>query len=122
VSRVDKWLWAARFFKTRSLATDAVDGGKVRVNGDRVKPARQLKPGDRLNIRRGDDETEVVVKALADQRGPATTAQTLYEETEASVTRRSATSEQRRMAAQAPSTRPDKRSRRLISRMRREDP
>jgi ribosome-associated heat shock protein Hsp15 len=123
VSRVDKWLWAARFFKTRSLATDAVDGGKVRVNGGRVKPARQLKPGDRLDIRRGDDETEVVVTALSDQRGPATMAQTLYEETEASVARRGATAEQRRlMATQAPSTRPDKRSRRLISRLRREDP
>jgi ribosome-associated heat shock protein Hsp15 len=97
--RVDRWLWAARFFKTRSLATVAVDGGKVHVNGSRVRAARTLKPGDQLKIRRGLEEFEVLVLALADRRGPAATAQALYTETEASVTRRLALAEERRALA-----------------------
>src|SRR5215472_10282079 len=76
--RIDKWLWAARFYKTRTLATEAVEGGKVHVNGDRVKAARPLRLGDRLEIRREQDLTEVRVLALDDRRGPATVAQTLY--------------------------------------------
>jgi ribosome-associated heat shock protein Hsp15 len=124
--RVDKWLWAARFFKTRSLASEAVDGGKVHVNGDRVKAARALRLGDRLEIRRGTEQLEVVVLVLSEQRGPATAAQALYEETEASVTRREAQAEQHRIAALANPTprstgRPDKRSRRNITRLRRGD-
>ena len=82
--RVDKWLWAARFFKTRSLAADAVEGGKVHLNGARIKPAHAVRAGDELTIRRGPYETVVVVRALSERRGPAEQAQTLYEETEAS--------------------------------------
>jgi ribosome-associated heat shock protein Hsp15 len=122
--RIDKWLWAARFFKTRALASEAVDGGKVHVNGDRVKAAKALKPGDRLEIHRGQEELEVVVRVLSEQRGPATAAQTLYEETEASVTKREAEAEQRRaLAAATPrfEQRPDKRSRRAIIRFTRRD-
>ena len=122
--RIDKWLWAARFFKTRSLASEAVDGGKVHVNGDRVKAARALKVGDRLEIRRGQDEYEVVVRVLSEQRGPAAAALELYGETPASVTKREAAAEQRRaMAAAEPrfSGRPDKRARRSIVRFTRRD-
>jgi len=122
--RVDKWLWAARFFKTRSLASEAVDGGKVHVNGERVKSARGLKPGDRLEIRRGTEQLVVVVRVLSEQRGPATAAQTLYEETPESVTRREALAEQQRaLAAAAPrfEGRPDKRSRRALDRFTRRD-
>jgi ribosome-associated heat shock protein Hsp15 len=122
--RIDKWLWAARFFKTRSLASEAVDGGKVHVNGDRVKAARALRTGDRLEIRRGQEELEVVVLELSEQRGPATAAQTLYRETEASVTRRETLAEQRRAQAAAMphfDTRPEKKSRRQIIRFTRRD-
>jgi ribosome-associated heat shock protein Hsp15 len=122
--RIDKWLWAARFYKTRSLASEAVEGGKVHVNGDRVKAARPLKPGDRLRIRRGVEEVELVVLALAERRGPATAAQALYEETDASVARRRALAEQQRADAAAPprpSGRPDKKARRALSRFNRRD-
>jgi ribosome-associated heat shock protein Hsp15 len=121
--RLDKWLWAARFFKTRALASDAVDGGKVHLNGQRVKSARALKPGDRLGIRRGTELMEVVVLELSQNRGPATSAQTLYEETAESRSRREEEAERRRMTPQAPHPvgRPDKRSRRQIIRFRREN-
>ena len=122
--RIDKWLWAARFFTTRSLASEAVDGGKVHVNGDRVKAARALRQGDRLEIRRGQEELEVVVRVLSEQRGPASAAQALYEETEASVTKREAQAEQARaLSAAMPrfDTRPDKRSRRALSKFTRRD-
>jgi len=119
--RIDKWLWAARFYKTRALASEAVDGGRVHVNGDRVKAARPLRVDDRLEIRTGADVVEVRVLTLSQQRGPAAVAQTLYEESEASRARREALAEQRRLApAGAPRTsgRPDKRSRRQIIRFR----
>jgi ribosome-associated heat shock protein Hsp15 len=122
--RVDKWLWAARFFKTRALASEAVDGGKVHVNGERVKAARPLKVGDRLEIRRGLEQFEVLVVTLSDQRGPATQAQALYQETESSQTRRAVAAEQQRgLAAAMPryGGRPDKRSRRALSRFTRRD-
>ena len=122
--RIDKWLWAARFFKTRALASEAVDGGKVHVNGDRVKAARALRPGDRLEIRRGTEQLEVVVRALSEQRGPASAAQALYEETEASAVRRQAMVEQQRaIAAGAPrfEGRPDKKARRAIARFTRRE-
>jgi len=115
--RIDKWLWAARFFKTRSLATDAVDGGKVRLNGDRVKPARNVKPGDRLQIDNGSTEWEVVVQGVADKRGSAAIAQTLYTETEDSIARREQQAEQRRFFREPSAAlkgRPTKRDRRLI--------
>lgn len=82
--RLDKWLWAARFFKTRALAAEAVEGGKVQLNGDRPKRARPLQVGDELRIRLGPYEHIVAVRALSDRRGPATQAAALYQETEAS--------------------------------------
>ena len=122
--RIDKWLWAARFYKTRSLATEAVEGGKVHVNGDRVKAARPLRAGDQVRIRRGTDEVEVAVTALAEQRGPASAAQALYQETEASIAKRAALSEERKsLPAATPrfKGRPDKQSRRDIIRFTRRD-
>lgn len=115
--RLDKWLWAARFFKTRTLATDAVDGGKVRVNGERVKPARGVKPGDLLDIDNGATRWEVEVRGLADKRGSATVAQGLYAETEASLARRAEAAENRRYFQEPANTikgRPTKRDRRRI--------
>jgi ribosome-associated heat shock protein Hsp15 len=88
--RVDKWLWAARFFKTRSLATEAVDGGKVKVNGQRVKPAKEVRIGDAVEVHVGEYVWELSVKALADRRGSAEIARSLYEESEASQARRQA--------------------------------
>ena len=122
-TRIDKWLWAARFFKTRSLATAAVSGGKVHVNDERVKPARALAVGDRLTVRRGLVEQEIVVAALSERRGPASVAATLYAETEASVARREAAAEKRRLIAASlpapPSRRPNKKDRRHIIRFQR---
>jgi len=86
--RLDKWLWAARFFKTRTLAVEAITGGRVSVNGERAKPAKELKVGDRLAIRRPPFENMVTVKALSDKRGSATIAAALFEETEESRARR----------------------------------
>ncbi len=99
--RIDKWLWAARFFKTRSLATEAVDGGKVEVNGERAKPAKLIKPGDEVRLRVGPYEHVLVVKALGERRGPASVAQGLYEETEASRAEREKLSSQLKMAPAA---------------------
>ncbi|HRJ24918.1 MAG TPA: RNA-binding S4 domain-containing protein, partial [Thauera sp.] len=87
-TRLDKWLWAARFFKHRTGATEAVEGGKVKLNGIAVKPARDVKAGDRLDITIGEDIRTVIVRAIADKRGSATVAQTLYEETAESVAAR----------------------------------
>lgn len=120
--RIDKWLWAARFFKTRSLAAEAVTGGKVHVGGQRVKPARTVRVGDELRIRRGASEVTVHVRALSARRGPAKVAQSLYDETEASVAARQALAEQRRLADLAtPSSpaKPSKRARRQIVRFTR---
>jgi ribosome-associated heat shock protein Hsp15 len=86
--RIDKWLWAARFFKTRSLAAQAVESGRVHLNGARVKPAKELRPGDELRIAAGGQEWIVTVRKLADRRGPATVARELYEESDASRARR----------------------------------
>lgn len=86
--RIDKWLWAARFFKTRSLAAQAVEGGKVRVNDARVKPAKDIAVGDEIVVHIGELEWVIVVRALSAQRGPATAAQQLYEEREDSRARR----------------------------------
>jgi ribosome-associated heat shock protein Hsp15 len=115
--RIDKWLWAARFFKTRSLATDAVDGGKIRINGERIKPARGVKIDDRLDIDNGATEWEVVVRALADKRGSASVAQTLYAETEKSIAERQKKVEQRKFFREPGETikgRPTKRDRRQL--------
>jgi ribosome-associated heat shock protein Hsp15 len=116
--RIDKWLWAARFFKTRSLATDAVDNGKVRVAGERVKPARPLRPGDELLIDNGADSWEVQVLGLSDQRGSAPVARLLYAETPASVARRANEGERRKLFREpgaAIKGRPTKRDRRQLS-------
>jgi len=114
--RIDKWLWAARFFKTRSMAAQAVTGGKVQVNGARIKPARMVQLGDELRIRRGEFEFIVIVQGLSDKRRPAREAQLLYEETEASLQQREEMREQKRLEAASkmygPMKRPDKRERR----------
>jgi ribosome-associated heat shock protein Hsp15 len=120
--RVDKWLWAARFFKTRSAATDAVTGGHVHVNGERVKPARDVKQGDRLEIRRGQQRFTVVVTGLADRRGSATGAAELYEETPESIANREKRRDERRLARPIGadlSERPTKRDRRRLDALRR---
>jgi ribosome-associated heat shock protein Hsp15 len=114
--RLDKWLWAARFFKHRKQATEAIQGGKVHLNGQRVKPARGVQVGDRLEITRGVEEMTVIVEGLADKRGPASVAQTLYQETEQSQVTRTEAREMRRLLAQNPADkhRPDKRDRRKL--------
>ncbi len=112
--RLDKWLWHARFFKSRSQATDATAGGKVHVNGERVKASRDIKIGDRLEITREDAHFEIVVIALPQRRGPATEARMCYEETESSVALREKQREQQRYAAPAPSGKPDKHARRAL--------
>ena len=120
-TRLDKWLWAARFFKHRSGATEAVDGGKVRLNGLAVKPARTVKAGDTLEITVGEQQFVVTVRAIADKRGPASVAQTLYEETAESLARREQQREQRRIAPPPGADlhgRPTKRDRRRIDRFR----
>ena len=96
--RLDKWLWAARFFKTRSLATEAVSGGKVEVNGERAKPAKAIRPGDEIRLRLGPYEHILIVRDLAERRGPAAVAQTLYQETDASRQARERLAEQLRLA------------------------
>lgn len=114
--RLDRWLWAARFFKTRALAQQAITGGHVHLNGQRVKAARQVRPGDRLEITRGEERFEIHVVALAARRGPATAARGLYEETESSRAGRAAAQQLRRDLAgsRPPAARPDKRARRRI--------
>jgi ribosome-associated heat shock protein Hsp15 len=118
--RIDKWLWAARFFKTRSLATEAVDGGKVEVNGERAKPAKGIKPGDEVRLRVGPYEHVLMVRALGDRRGPASVAQTLFEETDASRAEREKLSAQLKLAPAAfvyeEKGRPTKKDRRELSR------
>ncbi|MES2538606.1 MAG: RNA-binding S4 domain-containing protein [Pseudomonadota bacterium] len=117
--RVDKWLWAARFFKTRTLATDAVDSGKVRLNDERVKPARNVKPGDTVDIDNGSTQWQVVVIELSDVRGSAAAAQALYAETETSIARRQTEADQRKYFREPGTTikgRPTKRDRRQMDR------
>jgi ribosome-associated heat shock protein Hsp15 len=117
--RLDKWLWAARFFKTRALASAAVGGGKVHLDGSRVKPSRAVKVDDVFEIRRGYESFEVVVTGLSARRGSASDAQLLYRETDASVARRRDEAEKRRLAQmQRPraESRPDKKQRRQIRR------
>ena len=116
--RIDKWLWAARFFKTRSLATDAVDTGRVKLDGERIKPARPVKIDDKLTIDNGAESWEVLVLAISDQRGPAPVARQLYQETDASVARRENEHEARKLYREPGSTikgRPTKRDRRQLS-------
>jgi ribosome-associated heat shock protein Hsp15 len=115
--RIDKWLWAARFFKTRSLATDAVEGGKIKLNGERPKPAKAVKIGDQLEIRSGPFTFAISVLALSDKRGPATVAATLYVESAQSQAARKILADQLRAdAATTPFLRgrPTKKARRSI--------
>ncbi|HEU4532333.1 MAG TPA: S4 domain-containing protein [Steroidobacteraceae bacterium] len=119
---MDKWLWCARFYKSRSLASEAVAGGKVHVNGERVKPSRSLSVGDRLAITQGAVAREVVVRALPERRGPAAAAQACYEETAQSIERRERLRQSQALAAAMtprPDARPDKRERRLLQRLHR---
>ena len=121
-ARLDKWLWAARFYKTRTLAAEAIDGGKVHLNGERSKRARQVHPGDTVEIRQGPYEHIVVVKEISERRGPASVAATLYEETAASLAQRERVSAQLRLVHQAfvPDVRgrPTKRDRRELDRLK----
>lgn len=122
--RLDKWLWAARFFKTRTLAAEAVAGGKVHVGGQRAKPSHAVRLGETLRIQRGPDEYTVAVKGLSDRRGPAREAVLLYEETAESRQRREALSEQRRLQGfdfSPAAGRPTKQDRRRIVRFTRQD-
>lgn len=122
--RLDKWLWAARFFKTRNLARTAIENGKIRYNGQRPKVSRPVEVGALLEIAQGWDIKEVEVLGLSAQRGPATQAQKLYLETPASFERREAESEKRRLNGSnllAPEHRPDKKSRRQIHRFKRQE-
>jgi ribosome-associated heat shock protein Hsp15 len=115
--RIDKWLWAARFFKTRSLASKAVTGGKVYLNGQRVKAARSVSVGDTLNVRKGQLEFEIKVLGLSGKRGPATVARKLYKESDDSVTKREQERQERSLfyaSQKMPAKRPGKRDRRKI--------
>ena len=117
--RIDKWLWAARFFKTRSLAAEAVSGGKIEVNGARAKPSKSVRLGDRLNIRRGAYEWTVIVTGVVKLRGPAAEAQLLYEESEESKSKRDNALAQLKLERPPefhPSGRPSKKERRAIAR------
>ncbi len=115
--RLDKWLWAARFFKTRALAAEAAGGGKVEINGERAKPSRLVRVGDRLCIRRGPFEWTVIVKDTARLRGPAPEAQRLYDETEDSARQRAAAAQLKlERPREFASSRPSKKDRRAIAR------
>ena len=120
--RIDKWLWAARFYKTRTLAVDEINKGRVEVNGQPAKPARELKPGDLVTLRREGLARTVLVKGLSGQRGPAPVAQQLYEETPESVAARERFQEQRRLAPEPATSiehgRPTKRERRDLDQAR----
>ena len=121
-TRIDKWLWAARFFKTRSQATDAVTGGKVEINGESAKPSKSVKVGDRIRLRLGPVEYRLTVTGIGERRGSAAVAQTLYTESPESIAERERVAAQRRFAA-APAYeekgRPSKKDRRELDRWKR---
>jgi len=117
--RLDKWLWAARFYKTRTIAKEAIDGGKVHINGQRCKPGKEPKEGDIIKLRTGWDERIVIIKALSDKRQKAELAQQLYEETTESIQAREDAAAQRKVmkgSSARPDQRPDKKQRREILR------
>ena len=121
--RVDKWLWAARFFKTRSIAKTAIEGGKVHLDGQRVKVSREIVVGETLVIKQGWDEKEVVVLGLSAQRGPATVARELYEETATSIEKREREAQARKAAGGAvarPTQKPGKHHRKALERLRKQ--
>ena len=118
--RLDRWLWAARFFKTRAQAKTAVEAGHVQLNGNRAKSAKDVGPGDEIDIRRGWTTRTVIVTATANQRGNATVAATLFEETQDSIERRETEVARRRMeraGLKIPDTKPNKRDRRALQRL-----
>lgn len=123
--RIDKWLWAARFYKTRTLASEEIDKGRVQVNGQAVKPARELKAGDSVMLRNGPISRTVTVLAISDKRGPAPVAALLYQETEDSIRQRQQAAEQRRLAPEPALSlsqgRPTKRDRRDTEQLRQHD-
>lgn len=120
--RVDKWLWAARFFKTRSIAKAAIEGGKVHHQGERVKVSKEIRIGMELTIQQGIDKKTVVIKALSSQRGGAPQAQLLYTETDVSIARRELISAQRKLNNMArPDHRPNKKDRRQIHKFKKEN-
>jgi ribosome-associated heat shock protein Hsp15 len=119
--RIDRWLWAARFFKTRSLAKAAVEGGKVHLESSRVKPSKEVQVGQQLEIRRGDTVQVVIIETLSEQRGSATVAQTLYTETPESIEQREVRKSVRRMeraGLNIPSSKPDKKDRRALAQLK----
>jgi ribosome-associated heat shock protein Hsp15 len=119
--RLDKWLWAARFYKTRSLAQQAIAAGQVRLAGERVKSSHEVRPGDGVSIRKSDFQWDVVVRGISEQRGPASVAQKLYEETSESRAERERRMDLRRWGAEPAAAlkgRPTKRDRRLIDKLR----
>lgn len=121
--RADKWLWAARFFKTRTLAKEAIESGKVQMNGQKIKVSKELQTGDTLSIRQGHatrlDEKTVVITNLSDKRGNATIAQTLYRETDESIAQRAFMAEQRKLDNLArPDTKPTKKDRRALQKFK----
>ena len=120
--RIDKWLWAARFYKTRALAQAAIENGRVTIDGQRVKPARVVRVGDTIGLRAGDQDRSVRVRALSSVRGPAPVAQALYEETAESVARRERLAAERRLYVEPGRAithgRPTKHERRELERLR----
>lgn len=116
--RLDKWLWACRFYKTRAIAKSAIDGGKVHYEGQKPKPGKIVQIGDTIKLRQGFNEKTVIVKALSDQRGSATIAQTLYEETAESIKKREEIAQMRKLSAPQTGGKPDKKQRRLIHRFK----
>lgn len=121
--RIDKWLWAARFFKTRSIAKTAIEGGKVHLSGQRVKVSREICIGEKLVIKQGWDEREIIIKALSDKRGPASAAQMLYAETDVSIARREREAQARKAAGGAaarPTNKPGKHERKALERLRKQ--
>ena len=120
--RIDKWLWAARFFKTRSIAKSAIEGGKVHFDGERVKVSKEVRVGMELTIQQGFEKKTVIIKAISNMRGPAPIAQQLYEETEVSLAKRELLASQRKLHNLArPDHRPSKKDRRQISRFKQEN-
>lgn len=121
--RIDRWLWAARFYRTRSLGKKALEAGRVQVGEKRAKPARQLSVGDVVSLARGDEQITVVVLKLAEKRGSASVAQTLYEETAASLALRQQRAEERALQHKlhaAPRKKPDRRARRELQELKRQ--
>jgi ribosome-associated heat shock protein Hsp15 len=116
--RIDKWLWACRFYKTRAISKAAIEGGKVHYQGQKPKPGKIIQIGELVKLRQGHDERTVLIIALSDKRQSATIAQTLYQETEESILKREAVSQMRKLSAPSTTGRPDKKQRRMIHRFK----